>query len=477
MAAVSLFGWAAHLASDLGRPHSHYVTAATFSYVAGALALGALSVGQEFGHRTMGPLLSQPLPRWRVLVVKLVALAPLLALLAWLADAMLVEARPEPWEAHYYWLRTRILLPVFVGFGLAPCLTLVSRSALAGAVFSGSLPLLVGLAGRFLEREFDWLLWHVGVTLSAAGGLLAWSVFLKLQVHDRPPDPIDVNRWFDRPMPVAAVGTRRPWRRLLMKELRLQQMTFVVAGIFVVLWVLVRLGRNSDAAVFYDGPLLSGLTTVYCFAIAMLAGALACAEERHHGAAEWQRLLPVSARRQWALKVGVALVLAVGLGGLLPALLPVDPSYSSARRDWPLLFLPTVLTGFSLFVSSLSTSGIRAFLTSIPVVATASNVVMLLSSAVPASANRAINVRFQLVDADRTWIWQALTRVTEWTGAGLAIGLVLFLIRLGFDNYRWADRSRARIGQQALWIFGYLFVGAMVMTAVPFVFSLVVSSR
>jgi hypothetical protein len=131
---------------------------------------------------------------------------------------------------------------------------------------------------------------------------------------------------------------------------------------------------------------------------------------------------------------------------------------------------------FSLFVSSLSTSGFRAFLASIPVVAAAA-VVLMVSSNTLTAVNAAGSARLRSISAIGTEHWITFGRMTNWILFVLVYGLVLFLIRLGFDNYRWADRSRAWIGQQALWIFGYLFVGAMVMTAVPFVFSHVVSSR
>ena len=53
----------------------------------------------------------------------------------------------------------------------------------------------------------------------------------------------------------------------------------------------------------------------------LLAGSLASAEERQLGTLEWHALLPMSARTQWMVKVGVTVGVACALGMALPTAL------------------------------------------------------------------------------------------------------------------------------------------------------------
>ena len=48
-------------------------------YAAGCNVLGALSVGQEYAHRTLDGLLAQPVSRRRIFATKLAVLVPLVA--------------------------------------------------------------------------------------------------------------------------------------------------------------------------------------------------------------------------------------------------------------------------------------------------------------------------------------------------------------------------------------------------------------
>jgi len=114
-------------------------------YVGGCALLGALSIGQEFTDRTLAVLLAQPAARSSVLLHKLgVVAAMLLALggLAWaygLTPLAVARAWPEVSPTG------RVLvavLPVLGGVLLTPCLTLLTRSALAGCVFTIDLPRL-----------------------------------------------------------------------------------------------------------------------------------------------------------------------------------------------------------------------------------------------------------------------------------------------------------------------------------------------
>ena len=104
-----------------------------FAYVVGSLAIGAQSVGQEYTYRTLPMLLSQPADRWRVYLVKFGVSAMMLLTLAALAGTMFAKVwRPE--SARF----PVVILPVLCGLFLAPLLTMICRSTLAGMILSGS---------------------------------------------------------------------------------------------------------------------------------------------------------------------------------------------------------------------------------------------------------------------------------------------------------------------------------------------------
>ena len=122
-------------------------------------------------------------------------------------------------------------------------------------------------------------------------------------------------------MPAAPpASTRRPATWLLVKkELRLQQLTFAVSGLYVVGWVgVLAFGSFAPAS---RATLLFMLTVFHSGAIPLLAGSLASAEERKLGTLEWQLLLPMARWKQWVTKAAVALGIALTLTLGLPALL------------------------------------------------------------------------------------------------------------------------------------------------------------
>ncbi len=62
------------------------------AFILGAAALGVFSIGHEYANRTLTSVLAQPLSRSRLLLSKLVVLAPLLVLLSVVAALVLFRA-------------------------------------------------------------------------------------------------------------------------------------------------------------------------------------------------------------------------------------------------------------------------------------------------------------------------------------------------------------------------------------------------
>src|SRR5439155_11285465 len=87
-------------------------------YCIGIAALGALSIGHEYNHRTLGVLLSQPMRRERLFLLKLTVLAAPLAALAGVLAAILWR------DPHFSPLGLVVVAPVLCGLFVAPWLTM-----------------------------------------------------------------------------------------------------------------------------------------------------------------------------------------------------------------------------------------------------------------------------------------------------------------------------------------------------------------
>src|SRR6185436_18345010 len=108
-------------------------------------------------------------------------------------------------------------------------------------------------------------------------------------------------------------SNRRHWIvNTIAKEVRLQLMAFIVAGLYLAMWlVIVRTRPMLPEPMQVPLAPLSGL---YGAIIGLLIGSFGSAEERHLGMHAWHSLLPVSTRQQWLVKLVSVLGLGVVLG-------------------------------------------------------------------------------------------------------------------------------------------------------------------
>ena len=118
-------------------------------YLLGSLALASWSIGHEYSHRTLPILLSLPLSRPRLLLVKLAVVIPLLVMLSALALTLLPSSSRSLGRQEFPTLVG--VLAVVCGLTLAPLLTMLCRSPIAGVVFAagitGWVNLLAQIAG------------------------------------------------------------------------------------------------------------------------------------------------------------------------------------------------------------------------------------------------------------------------------------------------------------------------------------------
>lgn len=415
-----------------------FAEAGRLVYFLGSAALASWSIGHEYSHRTLPILLSLPSTRQRLLLVKLGVVVSLLATLGALALTTLPPFRGFDRQEF------QTLIPVLslgCALMLAPLLTMVCRSPLAGVVFAVGITSWVhllaqvsGLVGygsteaTLIERQqftAGLRLWGL-VSVSALAAVAGWLTFMQLEAIDGLPEVHWPRGWRRTDVSVAVARRRNPFWLLVLKELRLQQMTFIVAGLFMLGGIAVWSLRTVIPE--FDGS-LEPLAALDGLMLAWLIGSLASAEERHLRTLEWHTLLPIAAWQQWIVKAGVTLGLALLLGIGLPMLVssdvnPLYPAYVGVI---------VILTTASLYVSTLCTSGLRTLTVSGPAI---------LLVFLP--LGRIIGP----LDAD----------LRSPVGGLVLAGLLLLTLRFAFENHRSAERDLARVARQLL-----------VMAAVPLI--------
>jgi len=446
-----------------------------FAYTAGAIVLGALSLGQEYSHGTLPGLLVHPVSRARLLLTKFAVLVPMLVALATLATLTFAS---DPWFGTEKGGRLLMLcaLPLVCGLCLAPWMTMVCGGPMAGAVFGAALPSLLWAVGSYLHVPFG-NLWQATLALAGVGAVMTWRAFMKLEVTGGSQAELDFSiAWLGRSTADAErAHAVHPLWALVKKELRLQQVTFVVSGGYVAVWLAILVGRRLAPEVFSESALFV-TAGIHVGLVPVMIGALASAEERRFGTADWQTLLPFAAWKQWIIKAGIVVALALTLAWVLPALLEMIAAEPGVRdRSFPAIAV-LLLCAAALYVSSLSTSGVRAFLASFPVIAGAMLLAGVATVPLVARAPRAA-VR---------WLAQALQPVLQatlgpidqksefWgrmyirmydTFEGAWVGFALLLVVFAFTNHRSVDRSRRRVVRQVMWL-GVYAVGAVFFLSV-----------
>jgi hypothetical protein len=316
-------------------------------------ALGALSVGHEYSARTLALLLSQPASRARIFRVKQAVLALMLLTVAGIVSAtMSATSKVAP----------VVTLSVLGGLFLAPWLTMLSRNPLAGTVFTMVSPgLLWLLVNEFVPSPWNFVVfWSALVGLSMVAAVMGWRAFMRLEaIEGRAADM----RWPAAAAAHAPARRRHPIWLLVKKELGLQQLAVAVAGVYVLGWALTLVLGRTDLR--YD-DLFGAMTFVNSGLLALLIGSLASAEERHLSTAQWQLLLPMASWKQWIVKAGTALGLAMLLAVALPGLLMfLSAGHVAVGGGYACVVL--LLTAVSLYVSSVSSSGVSALCLSAPV--------------------------------------------------------------------------------------------------------------
>jgi hypothetical protein len=362
---------------------------AALAYALACLWICANAFGSEFEHRTLGQWLVQPRSRGDLYREKLGVAGGIAGVAA--VIFFFTTSRSNTREPLFLAL---LLGPMILGLGSAPFFTLVSRSTLAGFVFTLAVGMalylilqtllsvyLAGLhptADRSSEEES--LLWAGSVIYLGAMTLASWRVFKRLEWREggagggSTPGLYALSGAWDRWIGRRWLG-KPSTAQLIRKELRLHVVPWLIAGILIGFWGLSLLIRKwapesqwgVAAANPYTVTLYAGIFGTF---VLLATGASAIAEERVLGTLEWQWTQPIPMARQWKIKMGVATALALTLGLVLPAALvwlgfdaeALDATFGQTERQPIAVYAMALVALFatSLYASSVSQSSMKA---------------------------------------------------------------------------------------------------------------------
>ena len=304
----------------LGVVHHLIEPLGLLGFALGIPLLATLSLGNEFQHRTLPLLLSQPVDRMEIwgekMSVSMVATvsATLVFGFSWRAA---LQQDPGLWMGTGAWIIAMIASTTLW--------TLIARSTLGGMVLTAGvnyvflIPLLFrpdwvpattttrSIAGFLFLGYAGGMLWLGRRTLArfqVTGGLAGDD--LLMAGPSLMPDALA--RWF-RCRPTGLV------LNLIRKELRLLRTLWAITPLGLVGWMY--LSMFGDKSKRGSIPAIAIVTAVTPL-IAILAGALSLGEERSSGMHSWQMTLPASARRQWLIKLCTALFAGLVCAALLP---------------------------------------------------------------------------------------------------------------------------------------------------------------
>jgi len=326
------------------------------SFCFAALLLGLSSFGREFSSGCFSLLLTQPTPRLRVWRTKVALLTTgacsvfflwVLFCFAWSADVSASDFWQELlgggllgfafvvgglWTtllfrqvAAAFWIS--LLTPAALGIGVAQVAGWLA-SVLAG-----------GAASALLAPENVAAVAAVAVTVlySIAGYWLARRLFLRAQDTAWTGGEVSLRFLRRRTAEVALPGAaprRQPLRALLRKEFHLHSISFLFAGVLLLLHLaaitLRKFGDDSQPHILRDA---AKLVWVFWFVLPFILGATAVASERQFGTMDGQLCLPARRRTQFAIKFLSALAAGVVLGGVMPLVLEGFAARLGARSD------------------------------------------------------------------------------------------------------------------------------------------------
>lgn len=451
--ALGAAGMRAHVVQSLGSVLS------LLGLLIGVATLSAHGIGHEFLDSTLPALLMQPVPRGRVFSAKLAVAAVSVAIVGAIFYAVAASDPRTP-------LPAPSLYALLLAFGVVagPLFSMLGRTTLAGSVLTiaaaGGLWVGAGVAasayfGFDPVTEADALqaiIFRDAVVVGGVtGGVLSWLLFRRLEVFDGHAKTIDIGSWLNRRDSSRATRPGSPglaFRATLVKELRLQQLSFVLAALFTGGWIAFRLIRPQPSSTL--SQTMMTVTYLYFGTLSIVAGSISIADERQLGTSASQQLLPWPGWLLWATKAFVVLAVAGFLGVALPSVLlrastlPLPYGRGASVLPWGSAVL--FVTACAMYVSSYASASVNAVVASVVLVGIAQPVlnwceragwaVQLAGGAAPAHY-------YRYVMEDR-YVATAAASV--------------FLLLFAYLNDRRRDRSAAHAIAHAMAVIGVMFI-------------------
>ncbi len=361
-------------------------------YFVGCLFMAASAFGNEFHHRTMSLLLSQPVSRQQLWPEKMRVLAGFSALSALATLLGLLFTSIVPWQHRHEELLSICGILVFVPVLFccsAPYFALVSKSTVGGIVFtlfaggmllvlSGEIwswlsviPGLSALKDKLTYAQLDGQTFTLVILSIPYCGLLYWlgrRRFLQLEVIDSQSLEANLPQGLETTLANFSARFKSPFSRLFFKELRLQRISLMLTAMFCIFMAVERLTWSVNNERTF---VVAGILCIYLFLFPVIVCATAVADEKTWGMKDWHLTLPPSLNKQWRIKWLVAFTLSLILGaGLTWLLAHSGPWRKELGIGWDseMLCYP-VLIAAALYAGSISTSTIRALLLTFGMVA------------------------------------------------------------------------------------------------------------
>jgi hypothetical protein len=295
------------------------------------------SFGREINAGTFSQLLSQPISRGKIWRTKTVLLALAIAIvwaIWWLSflnnnmstifDKVFLNDLKELHEMFI----TTIIFP-FVVFSGGLWTVLLLRQVAAAFWFTLSIPSALALAAMSFAEKFSISVEPAIVTVlavySVVGFVFARELFLRGQDVQWTGGIIALPGLRRAAKLKTASVTERIWRphaALFFKELQLHQSQFVIAGVLALLHLAVIAIREFGD--FKDSPSTEFVLNTFWilwFAMPLVVGCAAVAEERKIGTLESQLCLAARRRTQFWIKFLFAMMLSLIFAVAVPLLL------------------------------------------------------------------------------------------------------------------------------------------------------------
>jgi hypothetical protein len=337
----------------------------------GVLGLSLSSFGQEMSHGTFGLLLVQPVERrilWRIkfalLILATVSAWGLFAVCLALSD---VHVEPDGLRD---WFEFTGLLSL-LGFAGGLWSTILLREVVTSFFCACLVPAFVAVLFVPLthwidsdSNEFAVLLFGGQILYAIAGIIWARKLFLSAQDTPWTGGQISLTRapgFSLRWLSFEIKARQNRWAALIKKELQLQEITMILVPVLALLHLLALTAGHLYASEQTKDFYATAVPFIWLAAVPVVIGCAAVAEERRLNTLESLLCLPISKAASFGVKLVVALVLGVVLGGIIPSCL-LD-QVGNPPMGW-MMVIAAAITGTGFYASTLS----RGLLQALPVV-------------------------------------------------------------------------------------------------------------